>query len=513
MMENFKLITLFVMLINMANAQQSGTLDPTFGTNGMVQTFFGVDNFRVDVVRGICIQPDGKIVAAGTIASTGKRKMGFVRYNTDGNIDPSFGQDGQVVIPGPSGLSGYVMDFELLPSGKFISLGYSFDPDASLSRPLLVKLNADGTIDNSFGNNGVALGIFAQSFLPEKMRIQSDGKIVFAGYCNDNLAVCRYNADGSIDTGFGNAGLNVLLLEGSINSTFAKDLALQADGKIVVAGTYYLSSRSKCLVARFNPDGSLDNNFGESGILKISVGEGHDFLSAVEMQNDGKIVLVGHSWDKNTPKLQYSVAVVRINSNGTFDTQFGQNGVFRQQLIEVAENYSTAMAINPGGSIYVAISIVNGNTFDMGLMCLNSHGELHTQFSQTGFSINDVAQDDATCIALQTDGKVLVGGKASVVNQGTPFTLLRYLSDVPLTIDNSVCESTVLFRAYPTPVNDILNIDYEGLFTVQIFDLSGRLLLAKENNRSVDVSALPAGTYVIKLNTETGILTERFVKL
>lgn len=499
----------------------AGELDPTFGDNGIVQTIIAPNqSWEADMIRGLLELSDGKIFAVGTATYSGHKKAAYVMYNEDGSIDTTFGNNGIIILT-PDGEDSYYQNYASsaveLPDGSIISCGHVYYSQVDTSRPFLVKFK-DGQLDTSFGNNGIALG-YQQYNLGEKMVLQEDGKIVVSGYLNDNIAAVRFNADGSMDTTFGVNGYAEIIIEGAENFSFAKDIALQKDGKILLGSYYDNSGNWKWVVVRLNTDGTLDSTFGEGGMVKMSVGYGHDFVLGIDVQEDGKIVVGGHSWDANDPVLRYSLAIARLNEDGSVDTSYGNNGVFRKGFIAEGCSYLTGLEVAPNGKVYASFSAqenIPGYSFkyDIGVVSLNEDGTLNDAFGGQGYVITDLNQqeDHSQCMALQKDGKILQGAM-SFREDGTPFVIVRYITDIDDSSDiNAEQLQEKSFIVYPNPVKDVLNIALEGNFKVQIFDMSGRQILTSNNSRTVNVNGIAAGSYIVKITVDGKTYTDRFIK-
>ena len=211
-----------------------GDLDTSFDTDGKVTTAIGSG---LDAATSIALQSDGKIVVAGQSVIGGNDDFAVVRYNTDGSLDTSFGTDGKVTT----------------------AIGAGSDAASSIA-------------------------------------LQSDGKIVVAGYSViggiKNFAVVRYNTNGSLDTSFGTGG-KVTTAIGN-GGDIAYSIALQSDGKIVVAGYSLIAEFGDFSVVRYNTNGSLDTSFGTGGKVTTAIGAGNDFANSMALQSDGKIVVVGY---------------------------------------------------------------------------------------------------------------------------------------------------------------------------------------------------------------------------
>ena len=230
---------------------------------------------------GVAIQSDGKIVAAGD----SNFDFAVVRYNTDGSLDTSFGAGGKVTTALGSSFD-YGYSLALQPDGKIVVCG-QIGGDFGL-----VRYNTDGSLDTSFDGDGkviTALGPAEDS--GQSVAIQPDGKIVAAGRSSNGInfdfAVVRYNPDGSLDTSFNGDGKVTTAVGPSDDHAWG--VALQSDGKIVVCG----ETRGNFALVRYNADGSLDTSFGEDGKTTTDIGSTNDLGLAVAIQSDGKIVVAG----------------------------------------------------------------------------------------------------------------------------------------------------------------------------------------------------------------------------
>ena len=290
-----------------------GSLDTTFGTDGKVTTNFSAD----DSGNAVALQPDGKIVVAGYTNTN----FAVARYNADGTLDTTFDSDGKVTTAIGSGTDkGYALGLQ--PDGKIVVAGESHngtDKDFALAR-----YNANGTLDNTFGtvdSGQTRLGyatttIGSADDVAYGLALQPDGKIVLAGQSNNgsnlDFALARYNANGTLDTSFGTGGKVTTAFGNGIDSISA--VALQPDGKIVVAGY----TNTDFALARYNANGSLDTSFSNDGKVTTDLGTAFDAVYAVALQPDGKIVAAG--------EILTAFGLARYNADGSLDTTFGEDG-------------------------------------------------------------------------------------------------------------------------------------------------------------------------------------------
>jgi uncharacterized delta-60 repeat protein/uncharacterized repeat protein (TIGR01451 family) len=270
----------------LARYNTDGSLDTTFGNGGKLTTDFG----GFDAAFGVALQADGKIVAAGQGGPGGG--FALARYNTDGSLDPSFGSGGEVTTHFTSGFE-VVIAVAIQLDGKIVVTGQTFA--GGFQQFALARYNTDGSLDTSFASGGIVATNFGfDSAFGGALAIQPDGKIVAAGRAGTDFLLARYNGDGSLDATFGSGGIVTTDFGGTVFDA-AFGVALQSNGKIVAAGgTFngFVGPSADFALARYNPDGSLDASFGSGGKVTTDFG-GFDVARSVALQADGKIVAAG----------------------------------------------------------------------------------------------------------------------------------------------------------------------------------------------------------------------------
>jgi uncharacterized delta-60 repeat protein len=489
-----------------ATFAQSGTLDPTFGSDGVVTT--AVDP-NYNVAESTIVQADGKILVAGDAGTPSTYQMAVARYNEDGSLDSSFGNDGTLRFPVGS-VKSFVMDMAQQPDGKILLGGRTWDNVTGDFA--LVRLNEDGTFDNTFGTDGVSRIETAETEASEAIALLDDGKILMVGYKDDNFTVAKFNADGSLDTTFGANGWAVLTYADA--SSYADDLAIQGDGKIVVSGfALNMGNRFQIAAARLNVDGSVDNSFGTNGQVIFNVGDWNDFGEGVAIQSDGKILIGGHKWIANTQQ-RHDLFVARLNTDGSFDTSYGTNGVATARLVDGA-NYSTDMVLQSDDKPILAGFTVFQSEYNMAMARFDTGGNLDSTFDGDGMVSLDFEgrEDYCNAIALQADEKIILAGY-SYVSGGSEFEVARFLNDGTVgTEDFQNMESSL----YPNPANEQITIelsDASSNYQVAIFDVLGQKVITSEIQKAgrIDVSALASGTYLVKLSSGNRSSVVRFVK-
>jgi uncharacterized delta-60 repeat protein len=407
-------------------------LDPTFGTGGIVTTSGGwsaVNPNAVAIYPKAGAANDGKIVATGQVFTSNKNYFEFIRYNLDGTLDRSFGGSGQVA--NSSGNVGN--DVKVQPDGKIVGAGFANSRNTG-NNFAVVRYNADGSLDSSFGGKAasgtVATDINQKSNdLGRRMVLQNDGKIVVAGTTTPyginlgvsaDLALVRYDADGSLDTSFGSGGKVIQhfafpLVTGG-NGAFL-DLALDPGssaldpntGKIVVVAE--LNNDRGTVVVRFNTNGSLDTSFG-GGVGYVSFSR-VDIVSEA-IQSDDRIIV---AWG--------SLGLARLNPDGTPDPSFSSGGIAPLPINSVARS----VMIQADGKI-VAAGYQGGAPRSFMVARYNAtDGSLDTSFGVSGVAVAAGVQllSGFVRAALEPDGRIVVAGSAG----SNSFALARFLAAGP----------------------------------------------------------------------------------
>lgn len=406
------------------HAQNPGDFDGTFGTDGIVLTPIGTAS---GMAYDIAVQPDGKIIMAGK-ASIGTWKFALVRYNIDGTLDESFGDNG--IVTTAIAHSDQGISVALQPDGKIVLGGATYDNVDYTGA--VVRYFEDGDVDNTFGVDGVA-HLSNISFI-ESLVLQDDGKIVVGAEKNNSFAMARLNADGSLDNSYGIDGYvntEIYDIEGGLTLSYIQELVIQDDGKIVAAGfSYGNPTFHDVTVVRYLEDGTVDTNFADGGVFRTDLGGFADFCTAAAIQPDGKIILGGHKEISGTPGVPtYDAALIRLNSDGTLDSTFGTDGIVSHRLVTEA-TYVQSVAIQADGKIVFTGSVVTqGATSYHTYVCrLNADGTMDLSFADIGYRIIDpYSEDFSQSILVQDDGSILVAGYSAVPGSVYNFRLMKLI--------------------------------------------------------------------------------------
>jgi uncharacterized delta-60 repeat protein len=381
----------------------AGDPDPSFGTAGQVTTPLGSGSAQV---ANVLIQPGDKILVVGSVATSATASpsnLAMARYNADGSPDNGCGTRGLLVTPnaGPAAAA------TLQADGKILVVGGNF---------VLARFNAaDGSLDSSFGNGGTVTTQFVGMYnvQPTSVAVQADGKIVVAGVSERFLptpivrqgVLARYNPDGSLDSTFGSGG--------EVTSVGVGDsLVLQPDGKIVVGGqtevwTMTFGVSYAAYVQRYTADGQPDLAFGSGNRAAFEFGgaTGWDIVTHLALQTDGKIVAAGRTANGD--------AMMRLNPDGSLDSAFGLGGkVLAQPSVQ-------GLAIQPDGKILVA-GVPDG-AFEVTRW--DADGSCDTRFGVAAIATGSFPPpSSARDVTLQVDGAIVVAGTSD-----GGFAVARYL--------------------------------------------------------------------------------------
>jgi len=394
-------------------AINSGDLDTSFGVDGFVLS--DISALESDSDPKIAIQDDGKIVLAAQCEDD--EVFCVIRYTVDGKLDTTFGASNGYVKTDISGDDDSIRDIALQSDGKIVVAGDCDDPQEIC----IARYNTDGSLDTAnFGSpNGYIQFDYVLQDEAESIALQSDGKILVAGECNFNNFIClgRVKSDGSgLDTANFNSPNGFIAI--NITSDYDEDpeIALFQDGSIVIAAT--CNDYEVFCLAKYNSDGSLDTSFGSpNGFITHDITDGEDYVVDIAPLAGGKILVAGTCNNGNY------ICIARFNKNGSLDTSFASpRGYVLTQLLD---DYTAArgMAVQDNGRIVVAGECRNP-TQHFCLVRYTIDGKLDTSFSDDGYIIEDLGpgEDEGEDVALQGD-MIIVAGEC---NGNDEICMARY---------------------------------------------------------------------------------------
>jgi uncharacterized delta-60 repeat protein len=412
-------------------AAQTGALDPGFGSGGVVVTDFSgtfQNPQNNEGVNKVLVQPDGKVLAIGWTGTTSSVQA-LARYHPDGTPDSGFGTNGRktrgVIAFFPVSAS----DAALQPDGSIVVVGSMTDRLGFIPASAEVtRFLPDGSIDTNFNSSstGTKTVTFGsdQSF-GEAVALQGDGRIVIAGIYGDfggdmAFGVARLNADGTMDATFGTNG-TALAWFPSPSRAWPRDVAIQPDGKIVVAGRVQRSNRSDVALARFLPNGTLDPAFGSGGRVETALGADDDEAHGVAVLPDGKIVVAGVTG--NLPGThEGNPLFLCYDPSGN-----PASGLSWQMATFPLPGSALSLEVAPDGMLLAGgYTVVNG-VRQLAVYSLNPAGSVDATFGTDGLAATAIGSGDshAASVALGPTGGVIAAG-ASKSGSDTDFALARF---------------------------------------------------------------------------------------
>lgn len=421
-----------------------GDLDPTFSSDGKVTTSFPSGlAFGGPLVR----QPDGRIVVGGFAANgTDDADFALVRYLPDGSLDTSFGSGGRVLTDF-HGLRDHLSALALQPDGKIVAAG-STQLDHSDTGGIVVRYNPDGSRDTTFGGSGQVAISATGGAGAAALAIQPDGKIVVGatvglGPVNGDFLVGRLEPTGLVDLAFGLAFTDFNGQDDSLS-----DLVLQPDGKILVAGTSGTGADGRIALARYLPSGARDSAFGSNGHATADFPGGDDRANGVALLPNGKFVIAGSHGSGVSPG---DFLLARFNGNGALDTTFGTAGRTTTDFFGLGDRASD-LVVQPDGKL-IAVGMTTAShtptadNYDFAVARYLPSGGLDPTFGTGGKVNTDFAQaDNASSALLAPDGKLVVAGSAGddILPPRFEFAAVRYDTQIPPCATNTNSGTSVL---------------------------------------------------------------------
>jgi uncharacterized delta-60 repeat protein len=503
-----KRIIILLILLSILHTASAQVLDNTFGTNGLVMT-----TPQIGEAIALARQSDGKIVTAGRVIGDATHQFEIIRYNNDGSLDNGFGING-IVITQVSFLS-TATAVAIQPDGKIVAAGtYHTGDFANIYHMVVARYHANGSIDSTFGTDGLAMPEPGFSEEINDMVLQPDGKIIVAGAIANDMSgaesfmLARFNSNGTLDSGFGTSGVTTTFV--NITSEIV-GLELLPDGKIIAAGRQSpyddppVPDHTNFAIARYMPQGTLDNTFGTNGIVGTDVVTGApDILQSMIVQPDGKIVAAGSSGNNH--------CLVRYQSDGSLDNTFGTSG----KVIRPGPPAVLHLARSNNGKLITA-----GTMIDMVISAdFMLNGYLQNGAVDTGFGLNGTvltnfptvipegANDLSNCILVTPDDKIVVAGSSDM-----HVALARYNFD-----DETSANSPQLYELEieiaPNPFQNAITLNWKGsdkimngeLYLVNMLGqkVFSRTVIFKKGNNKVEVPNLVSGNYILIVTADNG---------
>lgn len=448
----------------LARLNGNGTIDDSFGPNSNGTTVSEFQISELNFANAMAIESDGKIVTAGKAWSSAGTQFTVSRFNEGGTPDDSFGGSGTITTDTTGGAfvdSAESANAVAIDSQQRIVVAGQAAHAGGGTDIALARYEPDGTLDTSFGDNGIVITSLAPGSENEAnaLSILANGDILVGGMTTDgqdanhaNFALLRYTSDGQLDTTFGGMALGggpgwVQTDFGAADS--ASSMVVQPDGKIVLAGSTaptFGYNDANFALARYNSDGSLDTSFGASGKVTTNFGTsvyglGTSNAYAVTLDDQGRIIVAGASDAASQGGFRFALA--RYDSNGTLDSSFGSGGMVLSG--PQGFNYARSVIVTPAGKILAGgYGLVSGQGFNFMIARYNDDGSLDATFAPgssaapagmavTGFGVGAAGNDEIEAMALDHEGRLVAAGSTLQPATYADTALARYVLDSTLT--------------------------------------------------------------------------------
>ncbi len=529
-MKTKTLFSIIFYFISVAVIAQPGTLDNDFSADGKLSFHFF--NNTPDTAYALQIQPDRKILVAGSTDNGTETVGAIARIDEYGNFDVSFGGSGKVVVDFP-GVSEHITikAMAVQSDGKIVVAG---SYQSTLANTFFVaRFLANGIMDSTFSTHGYVLTGFGSGPAHALcLALQTDHKIVVGGTSfnsvDNDFAMARYLPNGTLDSTFHGDGKvttnGILTGGGSTSDDFVTGINIQTNNTIIATGyatPNYFFSHDYFALLKYTANGNLDITFdGDGKFLFDADGRESKTYCSVQL-DDGSILLGGSAND--------SFAVAKVSQNGVIDSSFGQYGIAIHTSGNFTLQHVNGLAVQSDGKILAAG--FRGNTSSTGFIVLRlkSTGEIDSTFGVNGFVNHGFGAGSqggrANAVKIQADGRILAVGLGDP-NPDSEFAIARYHSGLNLGLINFSCEQKTV-AIYPNPVAEYVNLKFSlaqnETISIRLFDMQGRLvatLIENESQREGEIEKklnipawLPGGDYLVSLVSKSGNRSVKLIKL
>jgi uncharacterized delta-60 repeat protein len=489
---------IFTLCISIAAIAQPCSLDNTFDTDGRV---LGDYNRIGDRVLAL---PNGEALVAHNAFGNGSAYI--KKYLNNGSVDNTWGSTGTCAISAAS--SGTEIRYMLLHNNKVYISGNTYTGSSTYAYVACINLN--GTLDNTFGNNGIKH--LYQDYNVEKMCVQqSSGKIILGGLRDyDELMVCRINANGNVDASFGASGYATITTSTSNTYFDLYDLIIDNTGNLVATGRHHSTSGTpfRLIFAwRCTANGTVDITFDTDGVAFHSYStSNYDEGRKIVADANNNYYIMGATYNSN---LGYDYCLLKLKNNGSTDNTFGLNGFKLYDLDGTKDDeYILNGAVLPNGNFLLTGNQGSGDTVYFAMLSVKPDGSPDNNFAPNGLYKNIFQTNNNSSsggLAISDDGKIYLSGYTRTCTGGTCgplyLALARYNGGAaPASIDNSF--NTTAIDIYPNPTNNVLNINSPLAGTINMYNTNGQLVfnnLINDGKQAFNTQALPKGVYYVSI--------------
>ncbi len=506
-----KKFSLFVMVTFCAMnvTAQNGVLDASFNSTGKV-------NSSNETANSICVDKDMKTLVLGHDRSSSTKNIYLTRYNSNGSVDKSFGSAGQFIYDINTDYD-YGRCVKALSNGKYLICGQN--SAGPYFRAFVLRVNNNGTIDNTFGKNGVLI-INPNNFNCDawSMEVTPSGSIYMAGYMTISMVlksvVWKVKPNGkSLDSSFGQTG-GIWISTNNFNERlYGIDLDM-ANNRIALVGVSNdISASPEGLVCLVDTNGNSINSFNGNSVKKIAYNGKPTNLNDVCLKSN-ELIVIGNSVISTTQK----AFVASLNLDGTANLSFASNGYYADS----ASDYSSfsKILVDCKGDIYCGGNTVFNGYRSMYILKLKANGSIDNSFASSGRFVtryNTIYDEVIEGMTFYSDSAIVAGGRINMAGSGNVESAIMRVKFNPCSNSSSIDDliNSPVIALYPNPLklNDVLNIqtDLIGRIDYAIYSSDGKLVAnsSLENGETeiLETSGLAAGVYHMVL--QNALLTKR----
>ena len=497
----------FILLLLGIEAFAQVTLDQSFGNQGIVAT---PNTFAI---QKSVLSSDDKIICIGNFKTTpGNYKTLIAKYNNDGSLDNEFGENGLVYDTDTVSKSSYLFAIDTLPNGEIFVGGYHYYDHVniggvyySVDSAFIAKYDRYGSLDNTFGQGGVKKYSFGSMSANINSIVYTDNSIL-AGFNGDNgsSGVVMLKTDGTIDQSWANNGFIHFDLE-----LILYGIMRDSNGLLYCFGSNFQGFNSfgesygDIVVMRFLPNGNPDETFGDNGVFALEQAahtQNQEYSNKLEVLADGSCIIGGINYNG-------SKVLLKVNAQGKLDSSFAENGVLYHNQAYSDFVITESEQILIGGS-----SVVSSFNYGYSVALVSENGAFDTNFNNGVGSLSiDISSgnDYLTSMVLQSDDKVILSGSAELIDGEATFALLR-LKHVFTSI-SELGNVKERLKVYPNPSSGICHLEIDKSIQrvdgIVVKDLSGKIVHKSPllGSQRIDLSHLNNGVYLLEIQTNDGI--------
>ena len=524
-MKNLYLILLITVSFN-SFAQLPGSLNTAFSENGW-DTIYGNNNgFEITKVL---IQQDEKILicAEANFPNEGHQAV-ILRYKTDGTPDTDFGGgDGMVRSKEDAGLNLYTRaaGMALQSTGKIIVAGDQF-----YNSERIFRLKPDGTLDATFGTNGVVDINRPNSEFIYHVAVQSDDKIIVcgkesrfvSGMLEPHIFLWRFTPDGTADMSFGNSGVvsyNSQAWLGTFETYLViNDLIVLPNDAILVNQSFTKYPDSFVMLSRLTADGAFDNSFGVAGhsIHSVKNNDGNYTYSSSAIQENGSVISLFTTRD--TINATYTESVYRVNTQGQPDPSLNVN-------IGITEFFPVKSELVVSGNLFYYCRKSDnqtGSSYNV-LRCYDLNGNPIAGFGNAGIAVinqNNIPVSATTTMAVDSDGDIyLCSGTTDPDNSDNQLFLTSQVVGAinNVSIGEYFRENELL--VYPNPTSGLIHFEefsgLTGLVKAEVLNSLGQIVFTKNDftmHDVIDLNNEAQGIYFIQITYGSYMQSVKVIK-